>query len=495
MIERTRWWTLAALLLVSAAAPAHAQEGADGPALAAEASHRLELARLLDQRLEAVEAERDIHVGVAVTTLEGEPVYSHDGEELMVLASNNKLVTTAAALLHLPPDFRWQTQAFLAGERLVLRGSGDPSLRNLDGDRAADRFLDGLAAALKDAGVLSLDEVVLDDRAFDRVFRHPLWPADQWREYYCAPVAALAVEGGCIRVVGEASGRIRTEPPLGSRMPLDRDVSFSRGREHTLSAWLADDDETILVRGNLTRDQTATLATRDPLEVFGRWVLHGLAQRGVTCSAFGLATPGEADPAGAPVFVHESAWTLAEAVAVANLDSDNFVTEMILKTLGQEVLGEGSFEAGARAVRQVLADAGLDPDDYAPTDGSGLARDEDQAANRATPGGLCRLLRLMAEKPGGRVLFDSLPIGGERGKLVGRFEDGRFQPRRVHAKTGWIRGASSLSGYLLAGDDEVLVFSIVVNYRRDGTARTNNARFKRLQEAVLADVLDSWPTS
>jgi hypothetical protein len=41
-----------------------------------------------------------------------------------------------------------------------------------------------------------------------------------------------------------------------------------------------------------------------------------------------------------------------------------------------------------------------------------------------------------------------------------------------------------LGGYLLVGETP-LVFSIVVNYQSDGKPRTNNARFRKLQEDIL----------
>src|SRR3954449_1791746 len=43
-------------------------------------------------------------------------------------ASAMKLVTTYAALELLGPAFRWKTEAFLDGDTLILRGTGDPKV-------------------------------------------------------------------------------------------------------------------------------------------------------------------------------------------------------------------------------------------------------------------------------------------------------------------------------------------------------------------------------
>ena len=74
--------------------------------------------------------------------------------------------------------------------------------------------------------------------------------------------------------------------------------------------------------------------------------------------------------------------------------------------------------------------------------------------------------------------------GGKEGRLKNRFKESLFSGGKVRAKTGWIKGASSLGGYLLVGETP-LVFSIVVNYQSDGKPRTNNARFRKLQEDIL----------
>ena len=72
-------------------------------------------------QVRAIDAEKDIQVSCRVETLEGEVLFDWDGETPRVLASNTKLLTTAAALLALPANFRWQTTLLLDGERLDQR--------------------------------------------------------------------------------------------------------------------------------------------------------------------------------------------------------------------------------------------------------------------------------------------------------------------------------------------------------------------------------------
>lgn len=441
------------------------------------------------EQVRTVDREKDIDVSCRVETLDGEVLFDWDGEVPRVLASNTKLLTTSAALLALPADFRWQTTVYLDDERLTLVGAGDPSLRRLPDRDVPEEFLDSLAQALAEARMDRVPTLVLDPRAFGLQARHPLWPDDQWHRSYAAGFAGLCVEGGLLEVQIE-DGRVSTYPAVGDEIEIERKLTKDAS---LFTAYWLKPDRVLRVNGGPRKPRAESLAPRDPVKIFRGWLVHGLEQRGIEVGDVIIASEGDPQAQGDVFWTFESAWTLAEAVAVANLDSDNFVSECLLKTLGKVRFQEGSYEAGVRAVREVLAETGLDLDGLAQTDGSGFARDPDNQSNLASPAMLCALLRKMSEHPEGQLLFDSLPISNRDSRTASYFSDPLFQPQRVHAKTGWITGASSLSGYMLAPDDTTLVFSIVVNYVKDNTSRTNNRRFRRLQATVLREILDQWP--
>lgn len=441
------------------------------------------------QAVRTVDAEKDIQVSCRVETLDGEVLFDWDGDTPRVLASNTKLLTTAAALLALPADFRWQTTLLLDDERLTLVGAGDPSLRRLPGRDVPKEFLDSLADALREARMDEVQTLVLDPRRFGSALRHPLWPDEQWHRTYAAGYAGLAVEGGLLEVTIR-DGEVSLYPEVGQGIKIER--KLTRDASLFTAYWLREDD-LLRVNGGPRKTRSESLAVRDPVKVFRAWLMHGLKERGIRVGDVIIAADGDAAPQGDVFWTFDSAWTLAEAVAVANLDSDNFVSEALLKTLGQVRFDVGDYKNGIRAVREVLSETGMSLASLDQTDGSGFARSPNNRANRASPALICELLRKMAEHPEGQLLFDSLPIADRSSRLSTYFSDPVFSPQRVHAKTGWITGASSLSGYLLAPDGTPLVFSIVVNYVKDNTRRTHNSRFRRLQAGVLAEVLRQWP--
>ena len=84
--------------------------------------------------------------------------------------------------------------------------------------------------------------------------------------------------------------------------------------------------------------------------------------------------------------------------------------------------------------------------------------------------------------PAGALLRACLPVAGQSGTLAERFT-GTDLVGRVRAKTGWIRGASALSGMLERADGSVRYFSILMNYdpKKDGL----NRDLKRLQEDIV----------
>ena len=438
-----------------------------------------------------LDAEPGIEVSVQVSDIDGKDIFSFNSSKPVVLASNTKLFTTAAALVELGEDFRWETKFYLHQQRLYVVGGGDPSLRLINGANCAEAMLDKLAEVLRQRQITSLREVVFDDRLFARPVRHPLWPEDQWQQSYCAPVSALAVEGNCLRL-SFIGGQLESIPYLGAALK----VKHKKAAPNTpLSAWWSSGELSIQVKGVSDASGEVVLAASDSRPLFQNWFVEGLRRRSIPCATSNWLTKDQQIPAPVlsqfEIYKHPSAWTLSEAIAVANKDSDNFVSEILMLTVASQRSEKASFSQASASLSASLNDAGMSGGMRNQVDGSGLARDWGNLVNTATTSQLCELLQFMAGHESGRAWFDSLPIAGVEGKLKSRFNIEIFQPGRVHAKTGWIRGASALSGYLLAGD-EILTFSIVVNYTPDGKPRTNNARFKKFQEELLVQVLRTW---
>jgi D-alanyl-D-alanine carboxypeptidase/D-alanyl-D-alanine-endopeptidase (penicillin-binding protein 4) len=159
-------------------------------------------------------------------------------------------------------------------------------------------------------------------------------------------------------------------------------------------------------------------------------------------SVAGRAATGPA-PKGSRVLAVVRSKTVAAIVRRMNKISDNFYAEMLVKHLGAVLRDKGTTAAGCRVVRRVLQTRNVPLAGVRIADGSGLSQ-----YNRATARAVGATL-LAAWRDGAvrGPFFSSLAIAGVDGTLEERMRSGPAHGR-VRAKTGTLRAASALSGYV-----------------------------------------------
>ena len=176
---------------------------------AAPAAEPTQLERQLDSALASPALKGARVAALVVDQASGNVLYRRDAELALVPASNQKILTSLAALSAFGPAFRFTTQVYAdrepdaegAVEFLALKGGGDPGLTSEAFWRlAADLRLGGLRRVK--GGIL------LDDTAFDAERWHPSWKPVSARAYH-APVGALTVNYGTFAIAvtpGAAEG-------------------------------------------------------------------------------------------------------------------------------------------------------------------------------------------------------------------------------------------------------------------------------------------------
>lgn len=131
---------------------------------------------------------------------------------------------------------------------------------------------------------------------------------------------------------------------------------------------------------------------------------------------------------------------------------------MLLKILGREFRGVGSWEAGLDVERRFLIDSvGVDSTAFSLEDGSGLS-----AGNLVTPHTFVQLLAYMHRHPKRAPFLAGLPHAARPGSLLRRFV-GTPLDSLVVAKTGSIDRVNSLSGYIERRGGKTWTFSIQAN--------------------------------
>jgi D-alanyl-D-alanine carboxypeptidase/D-alanyl-D-alanine-endopeptidase (penicillin-binding protein 4) len=446
---------------------------------------------------------RKASVSIAVADAQtGELIVARAVDEPRAPASNLKLLTSAAALQGLGADHHFETR-LLARERpldgvlagdLVLVGSGDPCLRldaldYLDLSDPAGR----LADLLVDGGLRDVQgALVLDDGLFDREWVHPDWERADLDRDYAAPVSALSLYGNCLTLVTDGRGS-GSRPPLTLDPPvpgytLDNRLRWGAAKSKvTIHVGRPDDAGRLTVQGEIPRGtspiEPVHVPVRDAPLLFGRALQGALAARGVK------VREGLARDAGAGATL-EGAIELANfrthidtALLLCNKESDNSVADHLLKALGAEVVDEGSFAGGGRAIERFLAqEVGTKTGGLHVADGSGLA-----PSNRVTARMLVDTLVAMnrSAPPVRDVFLRSLAVAGEDGSLNARLEDAPYAGA-VRAKSGFIRHVSALSGYLVARSGRVLAFSILFN----DTPQYVNSQLKAAQDDICRSLID-----
>ncbi len=176
---------------------------------------------------------------------------------------------------------------------------------------------------------------------------------------------------------------------------------------------------------------------------------------------------------------------LAGFVGRTNTESDNAYAERILRTLAAFVYpSPGPVRPGlrARAANPMLERFGVDPRGVVVADGSGLSRD-----NRLTAVGIVGLLRGMHRHPDASTrdaFVRSLPLGGFTGTLGRRYGSGDARGN-VRAKTGYISGVRTLSGYITNSRGHTVAFSILCNGYSTRTRTVSRAQDQIVE--LLAD--------
>jgi D-alanyl-D-alanine carboxypeptidase/D-alanyl-D-alanine-endopeptidase (penicillin-binding protein 4) len=446
-----------------------------GPATIARSA---DTASSLAEQLDAVlsDARLDgVVVGVTVrSATTGEIVYRRDGDLRMSPGSNQKLMTSAAALAELGPGYRFHTSVLVrdrphagivAGD-LYLRGGGDPTI-------VPDR-LDELAAALVAAGVKQVGGgLVADDTFFDDVRLGTDWSWQDETFPYAAPISALSLapdtdaDAGSVEVdilPGTSPGtpaQVALTPPTRTMRVDNQVVTGPPGSARHLTGVREHGSNRILVNGTIPlggRPAQPLLSVDDPTGYTADVFASALARHGVRL-ATDVPRHGST-PSSAVELADLDSRPLGEVLVPLLKRSSNPMAEMLVKTMGARDAGTGSWDAGLAVVRRFVATHDLDPARLQLVDGSGLS-----TSDLVAPDDLTALLVAVQREPWFATWYAALPIAGQPEPLVGGTLADRMRDTpaagNVHAKTGTLATASALSGYVATAAGEAFVFSII----------------------------------
>jgi len=433
---------------------------------------------------------RDVTVAVyVIDAATGKVLLNRFGEKPLKPASNNKLLTTAAGLTLLGPAFTFHTMLYADGPlttptlhaNLYIVGGGDPTI---SGRFEADKRdhtapLRRWADALTSMGVRRIEgNILADDSLFDAQYFHPTWDPRERGEWYEAEVSALAFNDNCVDLLWSGKDGLPGDRATLALNPATRYVNVRNevrlvapGRPSGRWYFRKAGSNDILATGTLnvgsTKDDSASVG--DGALYFATVFDEVLTSAGIEVAGAPRHvrfSPEESRRHRRTLLAERVSPPLADVVRVINLVSQNFYAECLLKMLGHQVAGEGSFEAGARAVSEFVRRNGIYHEGHRIVDGSGLSE-----TNRVSARQLAETIRFMDKGPHRQPWRDSFPIGGVRGSLRTRFQQtsaSKTLAPNIMGKTGLIDRVRSLSGIATTIDGHERYYSIIVNGFRTG---------------------------
>lgn len=385
-------------------------------------------------------------------------------------ASVMKMVTTWAALSGLGPEYRWRTQLMatdgasvddqgtLRGP-LYIKAGGDPFMSHEE--------LWFLLRELRLRGVKNLTQVVVDRSVFGQVAIDPnAFDAAGDRPYNASPDAMMVGLGAArLLFMPDTVGRKWVsviDPPMPG-VRIVGEVEYSNavcpGSPSVSVQVRRAGSETLVEVGGAAAGSCGEFSVYRLLQPQSEY-FAGLFRQVWRDLGGTLAKGIEAGrtPGGAKVIAWSDSETLADTIRQVNKQSNNVMARTLLLALGAEKIGKPATAAqGAQAALSMLSQQGVDTQGWRIENGSGLSRIE-----RITAGGLAGMLEVAWRSPLMPEFMSSLAISGVDGTMRRRLRDDEVRGM-AHLKTGTLRDARALAGYVLGASGKRYIVVSVAN--------------------------------
>jgi len=412
----------------------------------------------------------------------GRAVYSYNARTALVPASNMKIITSAAALKYLGPNYEYETKVGLCDDTLVVIGGGDPLLGDKVTDakygRKANWIFEDIIAVLKKKRIKTVKDIIVDSSMFDDQRVHPNWPKKELNRYYACEVSGLNFNGNCIEVTAKNTGgkvAVFIEPKTGFVKLTNKVKPISKGSS-AVGSYRQPEPNKIVVHGKCRKQAGPfAVAIERPAAFFGFLLAENLAKAGIKTNGQLIEKP-LGDNCDVKMLAEYST-PIADCLARCNKNSLGLAAEALLKTIAANSKPDGkdgSWAGGQQVISRYLLGLGIDRSQFHIDDGSGLSRQNKLSANA-----IIRVLSDTYKSRHWRFYKDSLAVGGVDGTIAKYFKEQQYKGK-IFAKTGYMAGIRSFSGVCTTADGDY-IFSILAN---NTNSKTRNA-FHNIAKAII----------
>ena len=443
---------------------------------------RADLAKQVDGIISKSLAQKvkfSIHI---VKADSGRTVYDHDSRELMIPASNMKLIVSATALKCLGPDYVYKTKVGLCGNALVVIGSGDPLLGDERTDEKYGRepgwIFKDIIHALNYRGVEGIEDIIVDSSIFDNERVHPSWPADDLNKWYACEISGLNYNDNCVvftakNILGKIS--VFVEPATSFLTIVNEVEPITTGRNMLGSNRTRTPNKVTVFGTCKDRAGPIDVAIERPAAYFGFLLAERLARAGIDAKGqlIEKALGDDSDF----VLLTEFHTKIEDCLSRCNKRSLSLAAEALLKTVAANANPDGkggSWQKGRERIAEYLSGLGVDESQFFLDDGCGLSR-----KNELTAYAITTVLSDIYHGRNWEFYRDTLAVGGVDGTIGDYFQDEKYKGK-IRGKTGYINGVRSLSGVCHTDGGDYL-FSILAN----NAYNLHRATINKIAEAII----------
>lgn len=447
-------------------------------------------AQSLQQSIETIISDpalAEATIGICARTGDGVTLAEIDSDNMIMPASNMKLISTGTALHRLGPEHQLITEIAHDGkiEKGVLKGNlyiiggGDPTTGSKDSIATPQaQLFANWEKIIRDAGIRRVEGYIIGDgRYFDGMPEHPSWQWSDIGTYYgSGPTGLMFYEN--MQSFRASAGKNVGDPvnivPSFPEVPwMEFRYNCTTGKAGTgdqLYMYASDLSPVAEIRGTFGVDRGAKrldCTNKFPEFTLASYFSDYLNSKGIYSDGpadFRLCTNIKSPMAEQVTSIGSTnSPSLKRIIHETNHESNNLYAETLAKTLSKTITGSACYDSTYVAMETVLKDLGVDTSyGIKMADGSGLSR-----KNYVSPDFFCRFLTAMMSSPHFEDYIYSLPSPGSNGTLSSNMAKSPTEMKaRIKVKSGSMEGVRCYSGYIIpreGGKDETIVFSLMVN--------------------------------
>ncbi|MDQ5921407.1 MAG: hypothetical protein QG673_1465 [Pseudomonadota bacterium] len=405
-------------------------------------------------------------------------VYQYDSSTPRLVASNMKLITAAAALQELHPDFHWHTKLYYTGSidngtlngNLYIVGGGDPTFD--------ERALREILGKLKDMQIHTIKgDLIIDNTIFNSLPTYSMLKVENYDIDTTLPNGFMVdsdISQFIIHINKKHKITINSnlyQYSIINKLSLNRSLKACPD----LSKMVSFKNKNIVFAGKIS-PTCNNIKLEFNLLPHEDYVLMALSQ---ALNDLSLSFSGRlkyakfTDKDNSAKLVYDySSQSLEDALIYMNHYSVNLIAETSLLSLGAYTTSNNdTYKQAKQVYTDYMQKNNLLNNKFKAENGAGLSRTEYMSADN-----MAHLLWLMAHSANSVNFENTLPRAGEEGTLKHNFTN--FGDK-VRFKTGTLNDTRAYSGYFYAKDGTKYIVVVITN-----NVNANDSNFNHM--------LDNW---